>query len=1175
MRFAELTLAAYGRFTGETLRFDAGGTDLHLVYGANAAGKSTARQAIVDALFGFKDRTSMDFRTDQRSLQIGFVVEAEGERLAAVRRKGRKQTLRDTDGETPIDDAKLRRWLGVVGRERFQQAFALDDQALRAGGEAMLQQQDDMAGLLFAAMSGLRGLSQRITAIEERADAAWTARKSQKRAYWIARAEFDTANRRLKETKLRASEHGARRARLAKVDDELAAAAVTAGRLRAEVDAVKLRLWLLPQVAELRQQQAALAELADAVALPEDAAQTLDALAQKEALHRQEVESVAAERQAIEAELVALPEHEPILALAEPIRAFADRVALSDAQLAEMAAVRQRIGRALADAEDAVGHAGLEQTDAAPEPRQRLAALPSARAIERLEERAGEVEQLDERVRSCARRTATCAAAVDAALATLAALPEPLDTGTEAELRGALQDVSAWRGSEADLEPLTAASTVAAGRVADAAAALAPWRGDPAALVAADLPSLETENACASEAAANVERRRELEAHRARLDAEQVRLAAEGDVLASRARTVSAADVDTARAMRDEAWKLFRDAALGGGASPPSGEAAERVAAGIRNADALADARQAAAMAELTGEQHDRDRERVAEARRRLDADREALDAADTALAQRWSQMTSDTVMAGVALERATPWRRDRERLIERLGEAQTAARQLERAQARAEAVRLGLVKPLRAALVDADEAMPVSALQALATTALVRLDQAAERRREANAKLELAREADAVARREAALECEARSALDAGWTKALAEVGLPPAASTGDAKAAVRHLRRARASLEAAADDQANGIDAAERAAAGVAADARELSLALDVGDAPPAVLRGRLSELVDVARARAARRTDRSARLARLAEAELAMVGRGQAIAAERAPLERLAGVTCPPMLREAVRRSDLKRQLEADLAKTRTRIGGAKAGLTAESAVELVGDADVVGLESARDDVERELAALLDATRDLERQRAEARALLETDGGSAAAADAEADRQRAIAAMARAIEEHVEHRMTAMLLRRALDAERAANETPLLKRASSLFETLTGGEFSRLTIDYDAQPEALLGVRPRTGALVGLAGMSAGTRDQLYLALRLAALEAHAEHAPLPPFVADDLFVQFSDDRAEAGFRALADFATTSQVLFFTHHRHLVDLAVETLGTERVHRHELHGNASIDED
>ena len=49
---------------------------------------------------------------------------------------------------------------------------------------------------------------------------------------------------------------------------------------------------------------------------------------------------------------------------------------------------------------------------------------------------------------------------------------------------------------------------------------------------------------------------------------------------------------------------------------------------------------------------------------------------------------------------------------------------------------------------------------------------------------------------------------------------------------------------------------------------------------------------------------------------------------------------------------------------------------------------------------------------------------------------------------------------------------------------------------------------------------------------------------------------PVLADDLFINFDDLRAEAGFRVLGELAKSTQVLFFTHHQHLLDIARKSL-------------------
>ena len=96
------------------------------------------------------------------------------------------------------------------------------------------------------------------------------------------------------------------------------------------------------------------------------------------------------------------------------------------------------------------------------------------------------------------------------------------------------------------------------------------------------------------------------------------------------------------------------------------------------------------------------------------------------------------------------------------------------------------------------------------------------------------------------------------------------------------------------------------------------------------------------------------------------------------------------------------------------------------------------------------------------------------------------------------------------------------------------------------------------ALEGQRP-DGRTVGITGMSDGTRDQLLLALRLAALELHLEQSTALPFVADDLFINYDDARSKAGLEALAELSAKTQVIFLSHHDHLVPLINEVFGKD----------------
>jgi len=95
---------------------------------------------------------------------------------------------------------------------------------------------------------------------------------------------------------------------------------------------------------------------------------------------------------------------------------------------------------------------------------------------------------------------------------------------------------------------------------------------------------------------------------------------------------------------------------------------------------------------------------------------------------------------------------------------------------------------------------------------------------------------------------------------------------------------------------------------------------------------------------------------------------------------------------------------------------------------------------------------------------------------------------------------------------------------------------------------------------------GDTLGVEGLSEGTRDQLYLALRLASLERHVGANEPLPLIVDDLLVNFDDRRAAATLRLLGELSKRTQVLFFTHHSRLRDLARKAVPREQLREHDM---------
>jgi uncharacterized protein YhaN len=169
-----------------------------------------------------------------------------------------------------------------------------------------------------------------------------------------------------------------------------------------------------------------------------------------------------------------------------------------------------------------------------------------------------------------------------------------------------------------------------------------------------------------------------------------------------------------------------------------------------------------------------------------------------------------------------------------------------------------------------------------------------------------------------------------------------------------------------------------------------------------------------------------------------------------------------------------------------------------------------------------------------------------------GSGRAAELTDDSQRVLARIRRFTERFIRVRLASMMLRDVIESYRAEHQDPVLKIASSYFKDITLNSFSGLRTDVDDHGQAvLIGVRPG-GGWVNVEGMSDGTRDQLYLALRLATLKWRLESSEPLPFIVDDILINFDDDRARATMEVMSELGEKNQIILFTHHRRIVEIA-----------------------
>jgi uncharacterized protein YhaN len=115
--------------------------------------------------------------------------------------------------------------------------------------------------------------------------------------------------------------------------------------------------------------------------------------------------------------------------------------------------------------------------------------------------------------------------------------------------------------------------------------------------------------------------------------------------------------------------------------------------------------------------------------------------------------------------------------------------------------------------------------------------------------------------------------------------------------------------------------------------------------------------------------------------------------------------------------------------------------------------------------------------------------------------------------------------------------------------LKEASTYLDQLTEGQYKRIWTRLVG--EELL-VDNRQAETISVDKLSRGTREAVYLSLRLALVSAYARRGAVLPLVLDDVLVNFDAQRARSAARLLRDFSRNGyQILMFTCHNHMRDL------------------------
>ena len=276
--------------------------------------------------------------------------------------------------------------------------------------------------------------------------------------------------------------------------------------------------------------------------------------------------------------------------------------------------------------------------------------------------------------------------------------------------------------------------------------------------------------------------------------------------------------------------------------------------------------------------------------------------------------------------------------------------------------------------------------------------------------------------------------------------------------------------------------------------------------------------------------------------------------------------AGCESSEQLPELERRSKERCRLEASLSDTESQLRRLAGQLGLDAFIEEASKQQEAVLAV---DIEREATRQAELKQQLEQVHREvgaAQSELQRIDGGARASDLAQSMQLSVGAIRSDVENYARLKIGALILRRAIEHYRRANQSPVLALADDYFRQLTCGEYQELKPDYDPSGHSMLFGVNAADDPVPVSAMSTGTADALYLALRLASLDHQFSRGRAIPVVIDDCLIQLDDARAAAALRAFSDLSEKTQVILFTHHRHLCQLANERLEAGEYHLHQL---------
>jgi len=1169
MRIDRLDLIAYGPFTNKSLNLADGESGLHLIYGDNEAGKSTSLRALIAWLFGIPTRTSDSFFHSNPQLRIGGKLRlSDGNEIEFVRRKGTKGTLLKYGTDNPLDDAILAPFLpGGVDENIFTKLWGIDHVRLVAGGQALLDQSGDLGQALFSAAVGTASLREILSSLQSGAEEIFKPRASTK-ILNQAISNFKDAQKKIKDSSLPVAEWK----RLQKdLSDTLAAIEQVEKDIESK-SKEKGRLGRLNRVkgalAERRSVLGRIDELGEVLLLPED-------FEEKRKTASDNLQSASETKERAEAKLSSLKEESDLLSVRNELLENEEAIL---ALYKELGAVEKTIkDRPQQDGKQRLLRSEAETLLKGVRPDVELDSADDLRPllnnkkwISGLAQKHGLLTQKKEKAESTLRDIKDEQESLKNEFG-----EQPQSDLDLSKLKASIAIASKAGDVEQRLADIQKRASEEKSACESELVRLGRFTETVESLLKVAMPVSETLDTFEKESDELSEKIRDYGRKRQEIGEEKKQAEQELKALLLTSDVPTISELKESRNVRNTGWSLIKRKY-------------------IEKIDIEKDILEFASESDLPTlyEQKVDNADHVSD-RLRLAADQVVKRADLEAKIENLKSRLDD-----IAVE------------IKKVNEAQKAHRERWDAIWKPLGIAAGTPREMKQWLLRVEKL--VTTIQSANAVAGDKQSLAEEcRRLKETVSIQIIKFDESIDHREMSLEamislCEQRVEQE----EAIRERKRQMEQSLGDADI---RLKRTRDELKSIENDQSNWLQEWGQAIEGLGLKAdihpehatetfdqlvaffdkfdksEELRKRIYGMDQVEEKFNKKVFEFADgigfkrdgQEAATIAAQLNRDLNNAREARASLKKIEtQGKEIKEEiedaditiRAAKEQLAslreqaGVDTDDDLIAAGERSRNKRELQQKLDTLEQELNRNGDGLSIEELEKEADESEIDAIEGELEKISLELKELHTNRDSLRDQRQTLQNEIKAKDGSAVAANASEEAEERLATMVYGAEQYLRLQIAALILEQRIEDYRKKNQAPVLARAGELFSKLTLGSYANLRDELDDNGKPiLLGVRPNDEE-VSVDGMSVGSRDQLYLALRLATLEQHLSKGEPMPFVVDDILIGFDDNRTRVCLEVLVDLAASTQVLLFTHHRRVLELADAIEAKAGIYTHEL---------